>query len=399
VFGFKLVHRTILAELVKVFTLALIGLTSLLLLAGLVAEASQHGMSPGQILGVIPLLLPNMLPYTLPTTTLFATCIVYGRLAADNEILAIKAAGVHVFHVVWPAVLLGLVSSAATAALYYEIIPATHHELRTQIFNDIESYFYSILRKEGKLAHPKIDYVIHVHQVDGDILRRAIFMRLDPKTRMIDVVAEASEAKLRVDREKKLLWVDMRNAEIVSENNTKVRVEDKSFPVELSSEFDAPVKLRPTDMTWEELDEARVKMSAKVAEAQAEIAKALATINQSGGRPQHLMQHIENLRNQIRTLNAIIVAIDVEKHMRPAIALGCLCFVLIGCPVGIWFSKSDYLSAFITCFLPIIVLYYPLLLSSINVAKGLKLTPFVIWSANGLMVLIAAGLFRRLARR
>jgi lipopolysaccharide export system permease protein len=399
VFGFKLVHRTILAELVKVFTLALIGLTSLLLLAGLVAEASQHGMSPGQILGVIPLLLPNMLPYTLPTTTLFATCIVYGRLAADNEILAIKAAGVHVFHVVWPAVLLGLVSSAATAALYYEVIPATHHELRTQIFNDIESYFYSILRKEGKLAHPKIDYVIHVHQVDGDILRRAIFMRLDPKTRMIDVVAEASEAKLRVDREKKLLWVDMRNAEIVSENNTKVRVEDKSFPVELSSEFDAPVKLRPTDMTWEELDEARVKMSAKVAEAQAEIAKALATINQSGGRPQHLMQHIENLRNQIRTLNAIIVAIDVEKHMRPAIALGCLCFVLIGCPVGIWFSKSDYLSAFITCFLPIIVLYYPLLLSSINVAKGLKLTPFVIWSANGLMVLIAAGLFRQLARR
>jgi lipopolysaccharide export system permease protein len=399
VFGFKLVHRTILAELVKVFTLALIGLTSLLLLAGLVAEASQHGMSPGQILGVIPLLLPNMLPYTLPTTTLFATCIVYGRLAADNEILAIKAAGVHVFHVVWPAVLLGLVSSAATAALYYEIIPATHHELRTQIFNDIESYFYSILRKEGKLAHPKIDYVIHVHQVDGDILRRAIFMRLDPKTRMIDVVAEASEAKLRVDREKKLLWIDMRNAEIVSENNTKVRVEDKSFPVELSSEFDAPVKLRPTDMTWEELDEARVKMSAKVAEAQAEIAKALATINQSGGRPQHLMQHIENLRNQIRTLNAILVAIDVEKHMRPAIALGCLCFVLIGCPVGIWFSKSDYLSAFITCFLPIIVLYYPLLLSSINVAKGLKLTPFVIWSANGLMVLIAAGLFRQLARR
>jgi lipopolysaccharide export system permease protein len=398
VFGFKLVHRTILAELVKVFTLTLIALTSLLLLAGLVAEASQHGMTPSQILGVIPLLLPNMLPYTLPTTTLFATCIVYGRLAADNEILAIKAAGVHVFHVVWPAVLLGLVSSAVTAALYYEVIPSTHHELRTQIFNDIQSYFYSILRKEGQLKHPKIDYEIHVKQVDGDILRDAIFKRLDPKTKTINVVATAKEAKLRVDREKRLLWVDMRNGEFAGEGGGQGRLEERSWPVELSSEFEAPRKLRPTDMTWQELDLTLADISKTAAAAQQEIAVTLAEINQSGSRPQQKLLHVENLRNQLKTLDGIIVAIHAEKQMRPAIAVGCLCFVLVGCPVGIWFSKSDYLSAFITCFLPIIVMYYPLLLSSINVAKGLKLTPLVIWSANGLMLLIGLGLFRRLAR-
>ena len=46
------------------------------------------------MLTVIPLLIPNTLPYTLPTTTLFATCVIYGRLAHDNEILAVKAAGI-----------------------------------------------------------------------------------------------------------------------------------------------------------------------------------------------------------------------------------------------------------------------------------------------------------------
>src|SRR3989440_12271294 len=101
-------------ELVKVFVLCLVGITGILLMAGIVAEASQQGLNPGQILAVIPLLIPSTLPYTIPATTLFATCIVYGRLAADNEILAIRASGINMSKVVWPGVVLGLMTSSAT---------------------------------------------------------------------------------------------------------------------------------------------------------------------------------------------------------------------------------------------------------------------------------------------
>src|SRR5262245_37644992 len=90
-----ILHRTIFWELFKVFFLALVGLTGLVLLAGIVAEASQRGLGPAQLLAAIPLIIPSTMPYTIPATTLFATCLVYGRLAADNEILAIKAAGVN----------------------------------------------------------------------------------------------------------------------------------------------------------------------------------------------------------------------------------------------------------------------------------------------------------------
>src|SRR5207302_7691448 len=122
----SILHRTILWELFRVFLLSLLGITGMLLMAGIVAEASQHGLSPLQILAAIPLLVPSTLPYTLPATTLFATCVVYGRLAADNEILAIKAAGVNVLKVVTPGVFLGLVMSCSTMALYYHVIPYTH---------------------------------------------------------------------------------------------------------------------------------------------------------------------------------------------------------------------------------------------------------------------------------
>src|SRR3954451_12846995 len=105
---FGILHRMILWELVKVSLMSLIGITGILLMAGIVAEASQQGLGPGQIMAAIPLLIPSTLPYTIPATTLFAVCVVYGRLASDNEILAIKASGIHLSRVVMPALLLGL---------------------------------------------------------------------------------------------------------------------------------------------------------------------------------------------------------------------------------------------------------------------------------------------------
>ncbi|HZY86300.1 MAG TPA: LptF/LptG family permease, partial [Gemmataceae bacterium] len=127
----SILHRMILWELTKVFFLSLLAITGILLMAGIVAEASQQGLTPGQLLEVIPLLIPSTLPYTLPATTLFATCVVYGRLAGDNEILAIKSAGVNIMKVVGPGIFLGVVVSCATMGLYYRIIPYTHHRMRT----------------------------------------------------------------------------------------------------------------------------------------------------------------------------------------------------------------------------------------------------------------------------
>ena len=397
-FGFKLVHRMIFGELIKVFLLALTGLTSILLLAGLVAEATQHGLGPGQILAAIPLLLPNMLPYTLPTTTLFATCIVYGRLAADNEVLAIKAAGVHVGHVMWPAVLLGLFTTVVTAALFVDIIPSTHFQLRNQVFANIEDYLYGMLRRDGCIKHPKINYTIFVQRVEGDLLRDALFLRRDPKTKQYDVIVTASEARLRVDVEKKLILVHMWDCKIVTIGQDDAYFEDKEWPVDLPPELEAGDKFRATDMTWTELFEFRQRAVDDRNKAQLDIAAQLTKWHNSRP-PQHVADYLKNSRYAVTMKANQIASIDTEIQMRPALALGCLCFVLIGCPVGIWFSKSDYLSAFITCFLPIIVIYYPLLLSGINLAKSQQVpVALALWTPNALMLIIGAALFRRLAR-
>jgi lipopolysaccharide export system permease protein len=85
--------------------------------------------------------------------------------------------------------------------------------------------------------------------------------------------------------------------------------------------------------------------------------------------------------------------------MRPALALGCFCFVLIGCPVGIWASRSDYLSVFIICFMPTVFVYYPLLLAGLNLAKDGKLPAISAWTADMVGIVAAFFLIKRLMKR
>ena len=80
--------------------------------------------------------------------------------------------------------------------------------------------------------------------------------------------------------------------------------------------------------------------------------------------------------------------------------LGCLVFALIGCPVGLWANRADYLSTFVICFLPAVCVYYPLLLAGSNMAKDTRL-PLVVgcWLANAVVGGAGAVLAWRLLRR
>src|SRR5262245_27221722 len=154
-------------ELIKVFGMSLLGLTSILLIAGVVAEATQQGLSASQIIRIIPLLIPSTLPYTIPATTLFASCVVYGRLASDNEILTLKAAGINVIKVIWPAVALGFVMSCTTMVLYYRIIPYTHGVMRAMLFNEVEEALYGLLRRDMRINDPRSNFAVWVQQLQG----------------------------------------------------------------------------------------------------------------------------------------------------------------------------------------------------------------------------------------
>jgi len=363
-------------------------------MAAIVVEASQRGLGPMQILQAIPLLVPSMMPFIIPPTTLFASCVVYGRLSHDNEITAIKAAGVNVLHVIWPGVFLGTAMSVSTFGLYFYLIPYTHLLLRTAVTNDLEDFLYGMLKRDRQIRRRpdfKINYEMWVEQVQGRQLKNTIFKRRLDDGRY-DVVARARDADLHVDMVRHLIIVNMRHGVLLDESGNRCHFEGKEFEMPL------PVleKQKPgaRDMTWWELEaEERVCISERD-QVVGKIAEL--SVSYNGKVPPDASRHFEN---SLREAQQKVRSVETELNVRPALSFGCLFFVLVGCPVGIWFSRSDYLSAFITCFLPIVFLYYPLQLCSTNLAKDGKLQPTIaLWLANAAMGLIALGLFRRLLK-
>jgi lipopolysaccharide export system permease protein len=392
----------ILWELVKIFALSLVAITGILLMAGIIAEASQQGLGPAQILAIIPLLVPSTLPYTIPATTLFATCLVYGRLAADNEILAIKSAGANVLLVVWPGLLLGLVISLTTLSLYYHIIPFTHNLLRSWVLTNPQELMYANLKKDQKISHPKLDWEITVRRVQGRKLENVLIKRRG-KNGGFDLFIKADEATLEVDLKtdplKPKLLVHLRNGQIHHEGGFGGNFLDRTVEVDLEPRFLSNHTPRPRDMTWKELYENRDKVTLEIEDIDEQLAQAEAGQLPQGHRPEKVPEHLKNLRERRTFYLQEIHQINAEFHMRPALSLGCLCFVLIGCPVGIWFSRSDYLSAFITCFLPIVLIYYPLTLCCTNLAKeGFRYSELAVWAADLLLCLIALPLYQRLLK-
>jgi lipopolysaccharide export system permease protein len=73
---------------------------------------------------------------------------------------------------------------------------------------------------------------------------------------------------------------------------------------------------------------------------------------------------------------------ETEIQMRQAMAWGSLAFVMLGAPVGILFARRDFLSAFISCFMPIILVYYPLMLFGVNLGKEGIVWPEMVWIGN-----------------
>ncbi len=131
-------HAYILRELLKVFALAAISLTIVFTLGGgLYNSVRNPGVTPAEIVRFMPLMIPIVAVFTMPLAALFAVTMVYGRLAADNELTACRASGVNVHRLFLGAGLLAFLISACCFLLANYVGPdflrAIEHYGRTNL--------------------------------------------------------------------------------------------------------------------------------------------------------------------------------------------------------------------------------------------------------------------------
>ena len=87
-----------------------------------------------------------------------------------------------------------------------------------------------------------------------------------------------------------------------------------------------------------------------------------------------------------------------EPYRRWSNGFSCLAFVLIGMPVAVRWRSADAVSTFFACFLPVLILYYPMLMLGEELSTSGSLPPWSFWLPNLVMLVPGLWLFRGVLR-
>ncbi|MCA9243919.1 MAG: LptF/LptG family permease [Phycisphaerales bacterium] len=143
-------HSYILRELLKVFLLATGALTALFTMGGgLFNMLKFEGLNASDLAPHTPLLMLVACGITMPVAALFATTMVYGRLAADNEFVACRAAGINVLRLFLAAMLLSVFVALFTFVATDLIVPTLGRQMVEMATGNLHRLAEKRLRETG----------------------------------------------------------------------------------------------------------------------------------------------------------------------------------------------------------------------------------------------------------
>jgi lipopolysaccharide export LptBFGC system permease protein LptF len=397
---FGILQRYVMGEVLRAFTLALLTITSIFVLFMVMAEAARAGLTPFEILQLVPFITPTSLPYTIPVALLFSVTVVYGRLAADNEVIAVKTAGLSAMTLLMPSFMIGLALSLVLLRVSDDGIPKATKQIKKIIFSNVEDYFYKVLKKERELNNPEWPFYIKVKDVEDKKMIGAIFKhRTGVRETPFDYTVKARSATVSFDLEHEELRVRLEDAESTSHTENP----DYAF---MDGELVIPLpngrkerEPRIQELTYGEMLKQQANLMNQIKNERKRQAVAAAMWIGSGRIHRVDWPHIQAAFRDYVRWERKYNELETEQHFRRALAWGTLFFVLLGAPVGILFHRRDFLSAFISCFLPIIGFYYPLLLFGVNLGKEGLVPPMIaLWWSNFLLAILAGFVMRSVLR-
>lgn len=372
--------RYVVGEIIKVFLSALLVMTAIMTVAFAVNEGIRKGLPPALILQSMPFILPQMLGFTIPGGMLFAVNSVFGRMAGTNEIVALKSLGISPLAVVWPVVLLSLFLSVATVWFYDLSAAWCRPQLRRFLVESVEEIAYGMLRAERSFRSPQ--FSITVKRVEGrKLIQPTITLPARGDTPAITLWGE--EAELISDHETGTLMFRCRRGEVDVAGRGRAAFPDR---VEQAIPFDAPKqKIHRDWLTLAQIPACVALLKENVALLEAQRAERAPPETPSEAESR------QGARNNL-------LKIQAEPHRRISSGFSCLCFVMLGAPVAMRSRRIDFLTSFFACFLPILLIYYPLLIIGEKLATSGALHPGIIWIGNAILIGLGVLLMRKVVR-
>ena len=146
----KILTRYVLREHLGPFTFALTALTSLMLLNFISRQFGElvgKGLTWSVIVEFLLLSIPFTVALTVPMSVLVAVLYAFSRLAAENEVTALRASGVSPWRLVGPAIGGGVVMSILLLIFNDQVLPRANHQLKS-LQDDISQTKPTFILKE-----------------------------------------------------------------------------------------------------------------------------------------------------------------------------------------------------------------------------------------------------------
>jgi lipopolysaccharide export system permease protein len=348
------------------------------LLAGLIAgflPLLQKGMEAGMELTLILFqVLINALPSTLvtvlPLSMTIGILLGLGRMSADNEVAAVKAAGISVLRLLPPVLLLGFIGFLVSLFCTLVLIPRgisegrklMHDALTTRADAGIEQRtFFDALK----------GLILYVENIDHSTrIITNIFLRESSKPDEVKTII-ARKGKVEPDPEGKALILHLREGTIISEDKNGDSTGALAFESQI---FRYPVRDVDPEMASRSLEEMSVtEIWGRIRDAAKEEARSTDATREFYWR--------------VRNLGRILIS------QRFAYPLACLALALIAFPLGVINMGKSRLNN-VAVGLVAIFLYYALSLATERAARSglappevaIPLTPLVFFAFGAYFV-------------
>ena len=389
----KTIHLYIFREIFKTFIFALIVFTGILVLVIVAREAISRGVPLSIALRLFPYTIPEQLRITIPVVLLLATTTFFARMAGSNEFTALKSLGISPWQVIWPVIVFSFFASIGYIWFSEVAVPWGQQNAARILFAGAEEILYSKLRTDHRWSGSGFE--ITVKGVENKRL-------ISPTITNKDYKATAQWAEIKVDLENERCVIVIHNSIVTDtsqEGTTSIEFVqheesislDRIIPTETSSS--SPSKM-PLKKIPGEID--RCEQEQKLVQNRVAARAAFAAC--SGDFEEFSLPVWQQNANSLNSIQDTLYRLYLEPQRRLAAGFSCLAFVWIGTMLAIRSKKTDIFASFFACFIPILILYYPLLMLGVEWGKSGTAPPIFIWSGNIFITIIGCRFYKTIRR-
>ena len=375
-----LITRYVLWELSKIFVVSSLAFVCLMVVIGVADEAADAGLSPDVIVRIVPYVLPKALMFAMPATCLFSICVVFGRMAADNEVVALQSVGLKKSAVVVPALALAFLTSLAAVWVSDVSYAWSYWGIQRVVLESSDQIVYSMLENEGSFRSKQ--FSIEVDDIERRKLIRPVITINGSKNRRVRT--SAAEATLSIDPQNHALNVTLIDGIVDAEGKASMRFEDKfELPIPLKSESERSSQAgNPTHLYLYQIEGERQRQVKWLKQLRSDHAMRACGQLLSGDLVGLTTEAWDERLAEQQAATRRLGRLRLVPHRRWASGFSCFAFAVIGIPVAMKLRSANYATTFGACFLPILLLYYPLFMLGLTGAKQGALSPSAAWLGN-----------------